>query len=156
MTDKQPPAPPERISPTLCQKCGSMRLHEPNCQSCGAYLFFTDEIEYARVHPDDARVEAIRQRMIERRLALGRAGDDYCIGPSVLDDIDYLLSLFSSSERRCGECGHDGSKMRGRQCRETFPVLMVGGAENQIEYGCKCVFPAISADEGGQRHSGEK
>lgn len=76
-----------------------------------------DDIPYARLHSDDARVEEIRQQMLQRRAALGRDGEDYCIGPSALDDIDYLLSLlpqlsssenaeqFTHSEDYCRQCG---------------------------------------------------
>jgi hypothetical protein len=117
---------------------------------------------YARVHPvDDARVEEIREQMLQRRSALERDGDDYCIGSSALDDIDYLLSLlpqFSSSERRCGECGHSGSLKNGI-CQEIVRLEPVTNAQldamhqefrneaGVIRCSCKCVFPATNAPD---------
>jgi outer membrane murein-binding lipoprotein Lpp len=103
-------------------------------------------VPYARVHPiDEGRVEEIRQRN-DKRKKFRNAGDALLVATT--GDIDYLLSLIpvSSSERRCGECGHvDAIDPHGR-CMSVY--YDAGGS--LVYCGCKCVFPASTKETAEQ------
>jgi hypothetical protein len=141
MTDKQ--QPPERIwldSVDCCRDdlgSGSYYTGKPSIAS----------IPYARVRSvDDGRVEEIdhlrRRQDLRKRLFASGASFDIAVALGDLDTALSLLLQLSSSEHRCGECGHvDAIDPHGR-CMSVY--YDAGGS--LVYCGCKCVFPASTKE----------
>jgi hypothetical protein len=113
----------------------------------------------ARVHPiDDARGATLRSDVSNAVGRWANAHPDinkrlrFDMVDELVDSILSALPQLSSSERRCGDCGHaDAIDPHGR-CMSVY--YDAGGS--LVYCGHKCVFPATGTGEGEQRHSGEK
>jgi hypothetical protein len=148
MTDKQqPPEIPERLFAKACHP------ERPN-HNC-SWSFSKEPVEgsvpYARVHPvDNARDVITFTALIEvlKRLRSKNRNPDREWYEGWNAAIDCLIhdaesrTAVSSSERRCGECGHaDAIDPHGR-CMSVY--YDAGGS--LVYCGCKCVFPASTKE----------